>query len=160
MLRKQIFTDTARPDTSRPDIKDIPALATVLMTSETPDHPVDNVFDRRGGPGGTRWVAGTDGEQTLVVAFDQPQAIHRIGVEIEELASSRTQVLSLALSQDGGRTYREHVRQEFNFSPPGTTFEREDWAVPAEHVTHVRLVILPDKGHAPARATLTSLTIR
>ena len=42
------------------------------------------------------------------------------------------------------------LRQEYNFSPPGTTFEREDWAVPAEGVTHLRLVIRPDKGASPA----------
>ena len=45
-------------------------------------------------------------------------------------------------------------------SPPGTTFERESWRVPAEGVTHLRVVIQPDKGGAPYLATLTSLTIR
>ena len=62
-------------------------------------------------------------------------------------------------SDDGGRTYRERIRQEFNFSP-GTSFEREEWSMPAERVTHVRIVIQPDKGNAPRRATLTSLTVR
>ena len=50
--------------------------------------------------------------------------------------------------------------QEYNFSPPGTTFEREDWMVPAEGVTHLRLWIKPDKGGKPCRATLTSLALR
>src|SRR5262247_4948538 len=31
-----------------------------------------------------------------------------------------------------------HLRQEFTFSPSGTTFERENWSVPAEGVTHLR----------------------
>ena len=68
-------------------------------------------------------------------------------------------MLIISLSADGGRTYRERIRQEFNFSP-GTTFEREEWSVPAERITHVRVVIQPDKGHARHRATLTSLTVR
>src|SRR4029450_903872 len=87
------------------------------------------------------------------------QSIRAIGVEAEEPSASRTNVLIISLSADGGRTYQERIRQEFNFSP-GTTFEREEWSVPAERITHVRLVIQPDKGHAPYRATLTSLTVR
>jgi len=73
---------------------------------------------------------------------------------------SRNQVLTLSLSQDGGQTYREILRQEFNFSPPGTTFERERWAVPAASVSHLRVTIRPDKGGNLGRASLTSLTIR
>jgi hypothetical protein len=118
------------------------------------------VFDGHGGPGGTRWVASVDGEQALILAFDTPQTIREVRLEIEELYASRTQVLTLSLSQDGGRTYREILRQEFNFSPPGTTFERERWSVPAERVTHLRVAIRPDKGGTPFRATLTSLEIR
>lgn len=52
------------------------------------------------------------------------------------------------------------LRQEYNFSPPATTFEREDWAVMADSVTHLRLVIKPDKGDKPCLATLTSLVLR
>jgi hypothetical protein len=69
-------------------------------------------------------------------------------------------VTHLAASCDGGRTYRELLRQEYNFSPPGTTFEREDWSVKAEGVTHLRLSIRPDKGGKPCRATITSLGLR
>jgi hypothetical protein len=59
-----------------------------------------------------------------------------------------------------GRTYREVLRQEYNFSPTGTTFEREDWEVGGEHVTYLRLVILPHKGCKPCRATISSLVLR
>jgi len=160
MLRKQILSDPSTTGASRADVKDIPALATVLVTSEAPGHPVDYLFDALGGPGGTRWMAGADGEQTLVLAFDAPQTIRAIGIEAEEPSATRTNVLTISLSGDGGRTYQERIRQEFNFSQPGTTFEREEWTVPAERITHVRVVIQPDKGHAPHRATLTSLTVR
>jgi hypothetical protein len=166
MLRKQIIPTPGSAGAAAPirivdpDAKDIAALATVLVTSESPDYPVDRLFDGRNGRGGTRWVASAAGEQTLILAFDTPQAIRDVSLEVEELQTSRTQVLTLAVSHDGGRSYREILRQEFVFSPPGTTFERESWRVPAEGVTHVRLVIQPDKGGAPHRATMTSLTIR
>jgi len=163
MLRKQILQDPVNRQgqvVPKPDIKNIPALATVLVTSESPDHPVDHLFDAQDRPGGTRWIAAADGEQTLIVAFDAPQTIREVSLEAEERQASRTQVLTLSLSRDGGRTYFELLRQEFTFSPSGATFERETWAVPAEGVTHLRFVIQPDKGHTPCRATLTSLTIR
>ena len=160
MLRKLILSDRPGARAPRADVKDIPALATVIVTSEAPEHPVDHLFDASGGPGGTRWIAGADGEQTLVLAFDAPQSIRAIGIEVEEPSATRTNVLTISLSEDGGRTYQERIRQEFNFSQPGTTFEREEWSVPAERVTHLRVVIQPDKGHAPHRATLTSLTVR
>jgi hypothetical protein len=166
MLRKQIIPTPGSAGADAPrqivdqDAKDIAALATVLVTSESPDHPVDHLFDGRNGRGGTRWIASAAGEQTLILAFDTPQTIRDVSLESEELQTHRTQALILALSQDGGRSYREILRQEFVFSPPGTTFERESWRVPAEGVTHLRVVIQPDKGGAPCLATLTSLTIR
>jgi hypothetical protein len=159
MLRKQIMGQPPRQWLT-PDVKDIPALATVLITSEAPDHPIDHAFDSRGGRGGTRWVAAADGEQTVILAFDMPQTIRQIIVEVEETSTSRTQVLSISVSEDSGRTFREQIRQEFNFSPPGTTFEREEWSIDGPAVTHLRVVIQPDKGGAFGRATLTTLAIR
>jgi hypothetical protein len=40
------------------------------------------------------------------------------------------------------------------------TFERQEWAVIVEAVTHLQLVITPDKGGQPCRATLTSLVVQ
>jgi hypothetical protein len=91
--------------------------------------------------------------------FDSAQTIRRISVQIEEVAVSRTQELSVSVSSDGGRTYRQLVRQEFNFSPPDTSFEHEDWSVVADAVTHLRLEIRPDKGGRIGRATLTALSL-
>jgi hypothetical protein len=145
--------------TSRPEELDIAALATVLVTSEASDHPIENAFDDRRGPGGSRWIAAEPGEQTLIVAFDTRQTLRQITVEIEEQEVSRTQELQVAVSEDGGQTYRELVRQEYNFSPPGTTFEREEWSLPAQLVTHVRLWIQPDKRGRPCRAALTALVL-
>jgi hypothetical protein len=139
---------------------DVAALASVAVTSEMPDHPVENAFDNRGGPGGSRWTAATPGEQTLILAFDAPQTIHQVLLEVEENQDSRTQELHLAVSHDGGNTYRELLRQEFTFTPPGTTFEREAWTIAAAKVSHLRLCIKPDKGARPCRASLTTLSLR
>ena len=159
MLRKQIIGVTTTTPVPMPGRIDVAALATVLVTSEDADHPVDHAFDHLTGPGGTRWVAGELGEQVLILAFDAPQSIRRVLLEVEEREVARTQEIQLAVSGDGGLAYRELLRQEYNFSPPGTTFEREDWAVVADGVTHLRLRIKPDKGGKPSRATITTLAL-
>ncbi len=160
MLRKLILNPhPATPDVTTNEI-DIAAVATVQVTSEAPDHPIDLALDDHRGPGGTRWIAGEAGEQTVILAFDSPQTINQILLEVEEPEVARTQDLQLSLSCDGGRTYRELLRHEFNFSPGGTTFEREKWTVSAQGLTHLRLVIKPEKGNKPSRATLTSLVLR
>jgi hypothetical protein len=159
MLRKQIVPRRSSESVSLAGELSIPDVATVQVTSEEAEHPIENAFDHNRGPGGTRWIAGGPGEQMVTLLFDRPQTIRTIGVEIEELAVSRTQELSLSISSDEGRTYRELVRQEFNFSPPGTSFERELWSVSAGAVTHLRLEIKPDKGGRVGRATLTSLRL-
>lgn len=162
MLRKQVFKQESRHDSpiASATMLSIPDIASVLVSSEDPSHPIDHVFDDRNGPGGTRWVAAENGEQTIILAFDDPQRIQKVNLEIEEPEASRTQELSLAISSDSGRTYREVLRQEYNFSPPDSTFEREWWAVPAENVTHFRLIIKPDKGGNTCRATVTSLKLQ
>ena len=96
----------------------------------------------------------------MILAFDTPQTIRHVGLEVEERHVSRTQELHLSVSNDGGETYRECRRQEFNFSPDGATFEREEWAMSEPGVTHVRVTIKPDKGGKNCRATLTSLALR
>lgn len=159
MLRKQIIKADGAITASTPGAIDIIAVATVQVTSEDARHPVENAFDGRRGPGSPRWIAGDPGEQAVILAFDAPQSIRRVILEVEEPEVGRTQELRLAVSSDGGRTYRELLRQEYTFSPPDTTFEREDWEVQAEGITHLRLAITPEKGGGPSRATITSLVL-
>jgi hypothetical protein len=159
MLRKQIISKRSEEPTSLQGEIPIADVATVQVTSEAADHPIDHAFDRSRGPGASRWIADAPGEQSVVLVFDSPRTIRQIGLEVEELTVSRTQELAVSVSADGGRTYRELVRQEFNFSPPGTSFERERWSVSADAVTHLRLEIKPDKGGRVGRATLTSLAV-
>ena len=159
MLRKQIMTTHQTMHGRSGAEKDIAAVATVLVSSEDPRHPIDYAFDGRRGPGASRWIAEQSGEQMVILAFDTPQTLHKILVEVEEPETSRTQEMAVSISQDGGQTYRELVRQEYNFSAPGTTLEREEWSVNADAITHLQLGIKPDKGGKGGRATLTTLAL-
>jgi len=160
MLRKQILTEWPVSTGLPAGEKEIAAIATVWVTSETVDHPIDRAFDSSRGPGGSRWVAAEPGEQRLMLVFDAPQTLRTIIVEVEEPEVSRTQELQIGISLDDGKTFQELRRQEYTFSPPGTTFEREEWAITTTGVTHLYLVIIPDKGGRPGRATLTTLSLR
>jgi hypothetical protein len=157
MLRKQLLQPVKSHELGG-EIS-IADTATVLVTSELPDHPIDHICDGQGGPGSTRWIAEQSGDQTVVLAFDTARNIDTVSLEIEEREVSRTQELTLATSRDGGQTYREVLRQEFNFSPSGTTFEHEEWRLAAEGITNLRVWIRPDKGGKPCRASMTSLIL-
>lgn len=158
-MRKQIIEEHPAPVTPLLGGLDLVSLATVLVSSERPDNPAENAFDGRNGPGGSRWIAEHVGEQTFCLAFDEPQNLKSLQLEIEEIQESRTQEIQLAVSLDNGTTFQELLRQEFNFSPPGTTYEREKWNLNVEGVTHVRLRIKPDKGGQHGKASITSLVL-
>lgn len=153
ILRKENVTDL-------PQGIDIPALASALISSEDPAHPIENAFDPSHGPGSSYWRAQDPGDQNIVLAFDTPQQIHQIVVEIEELQTPRSQELQISTSSDQGRTYTPVVTQGFNFSPPGTTFEREIWTVTLDPITHLRLLIKPDTSNDACYACLTSLILQ
>jgi len=160
-LHKRIINLADAPEVeSDVEAIDITAVTTVIVTSEDPAHPIDNIFNDEDHTNSGRWVASNPGEQCLILDFDTPQTIRQIVLAIEEREVQRTQELTISISSDGGRSYQELIRQEYNFSPPGTTWERETWTVLAERVTHLRLQIKPDKGGKPCHATVTSLLLR
>src|SRR5207248_8601034 len=155
MLRKEILR-TDRVSNDRGAEIDIAARATVLVTSEDPDHPIDHAFDGQRGPGASRWISGASGPQTVVVAFDAPQTIRALLVEIDEPDTARTQEMEVSISTDGGATYRHVLRQEYNFSPPGTSYDNERWSVVAAGVTHVRWTLKPVVGGSASGGLLRS----
>ena len=159
-LRKRIIKRVRWHNSSGMSQLDILSVATILVTSEAAAHPVDHIFDDQRGPGASRWLAADPGEQGVILEFDTPQTIRRVTLEVEEPEVSRSQEVSVSISSDGGNTYRELIRQEYNFSPPGTAFERENWTLFADGITHFRLWITPDKGGKPCRATVTSLQLQ
>jgi hypothetical protein len=48
--------------------------------------------------------------------------------------------------------------QQYNFSPNGSTYQREELRLDLNEVTHLRLIVVPNKGGTGA-ATLTSLRL-
>ena len=71
----------------------------------------------------------------------------------------RTQEFFLRWSSDGGQSYREIVRQQYNFSPPDAAREVEDYDVNLDGVTALKLGIVPDISGGSARASLAQLSV-
>jgi hypothetical protein len=63
------------------------------------------------------------------------------------------------MSSDGGRSFREIVRQQWNFSPPETNRESEEFQVDLSDVAVLELIIVPDISGGTARASLKSLRL-
>ena len=94
-----------------------------------------------------------------LVRIDRPRII-RIWLVFEETGAERTQEFVLRWFSDGGHSFREIVHQQWNFSPPDTTRETEDYRVELSDVTVLELVIVPDKSRGvAARASLKSLRL-
>ena len=120
---------------------DLQSLAQVELTSEDAANPIEAALVPGAGLG---WRAAQAGEQTISLLFDELQRVRRIQLLFHEDQQARTQEFVLRWSPDGGQSYRELVRQQYNFSPPGVTREFEDYAVDLAGVTILELTIVPD----------------
>jgi len=156
-MRKRLFTPT--PQGIRPHDEgwlDLDRAAVVEVTSEEKEYPVESALvsgEMRG------WRAADSGTQTIRLIFDEPQRLTRISLLFEESETERTQEFVLRWSPDGGRSFREIVRQQWNFSPPDTIREVEEYRVELSDVTVLELVIVPDISREAARASLKSLRL-
>jgi hypothetical protein len=135
---------------------DLQSLAQVELTSEDAANPIEAALV----PGAELgWRAAQAGEQTICLLFDELQRVRRIQLLFHEDQQARTQEFVLRWSPDGGQSYREIVRQQYNFSPPGMTREFEDYAVDLASVTALELRIVPDISGGDARASVAQLRI-
>jgi hypothetical protein len=101
---------------------DLAGCATIVYSSEQPDHPVDHLLDGHSGPGATRWIsARPDTIEHILVEFNRPPTISRLVYDVEEAERERTQEVRVEVSEDGGRGYHQIVVEEYNFSPRGGT---------------------------------------
>jgi hypothetical protein len=62
-------------------------------------------------------------------------------------------------SSDGGSSFREIVRQQWNFSPPQMIREVEEYQVKLSNVTVLELIIVPNMSGGSARASLKNLRL-
>lgn len=156
-MRKRLL-DLAQQHVTSEDSSwlDLDRLADVEITSEDPAHPIEAALlsNRTSG-----WRAKGLGEQTIRLHFVSPQHIRRIQLRFVESDVERTQEFVLRWSQDGGQTFQDIVRQQWNFSPHGSTAETEDHHVNLPKVTALELHIIPDIGNNRAPASLDRLRV-
>ena len=110
------------------------------VTSEENGFPIESALLGGENQG---WRAAYPGTQTVRLIFDKPQYLRRIWLEFEDSENTRTQEFVLRWSPDGGDSFREIVRQQWNFSLPDSVREVEDYAVELSDVTVLELIIQP-----------------
>lgn len=131
-------------------------IAVVQLTSEDPSHPIESALlpgEQRG------WRAAEAGTQSIRLIFNEPQRLKRISVIFEETENNRTQEFLLRWSGNGGKTFREIVRQQWTFSAPNTVREIENYSVELSSVTQLELIVVPDINGREVRASVKSLRL-
>lgn len=155
-MRKSIVPDPSIDSAARePGWLDLERLARVEVSSEDPAHPVEDALRTSGAAG---WRAGAAGPQTLRLRFDEPQRLQRIRLHFEETQHERHQEFVLRWSADG-KSFREIVRQQWNFSRSGSTSEAENYTVALDGVRVLELQVVPDTSGGDARASLVELRL-
>ena len=156
-MRKRLITPSPQNAAPRDEgWLDLNRAGVVEVTSEDKEYPVESALVSGEMLG---WRAAESGTHTIRLIFDQPQKLRRIALVFEEAETARTQEFVLRWSADSGHSFQEIVRQQWNFSPPETTREIEEYHVDLSGVTVLELVIVPDISRGAARASLKSLRV-
>jgi hypothetical protein len=152
VMRKVIKPDTVKvPPQSQDDWLDLEDIATVEVTSEDPLFPIESALAGKG----SGWRAAGPGKQVIRIVLDDPRPLRRIRLEFVENDVERTQEFTLRWSEAGG-PFREFVRQQWNFSPQGSTNEIEDYWVKLDKVSALELTLEPALAPNSAYATLAA----
>lgn len=133
---------------------DLDRSASVGVTSGNPQHSFRDALQGQTIEG---WRAPEPGPHTICVRFDKPMSIRRIRLEFREADSARTQEFTLSAVAGGHK--RHIVRQQWTFSPDGSTGEVEDYVVNLSAVTALELCIDPGRHDKQAYASLHSIAI-
>jgi hypothetical protein len=156
-VRKRLISQTVpSPEPSAQAWLNVDRAASVEVTSEESGYPIESALlmgEKRG------WRAANAGTQTIRLIFDEPQKLRRIWLVFEDTENTRTQEFVLRWSADTGQSFREIVRQQWNFSQPNAVRETEDYAVEIAGVKTLELVIVPDIKGGAARASLRNLRL-
>lgn len=147
-MRKRIVTPTPAMAHAQEDWLDLERAATVEVTSEDKDFPIESSLSIKPRQG---WRAAEPGAQTIRLVFDEPQELKRISLVFEENEIRRTQEFVLRESSNLGGPFREIVRQQWNFSAPTSTREIEEYRVELSDVGILELTIVPDIRRCGAR---------
>jgi hypothetical protein len=156
-MRKRIITQGSK-DVIPPDQNwlDLENLAEAEVTSEDASHPIESALKPAEGPG---WRASEFGLQTVRLLFDKPLVVRHIRLVFQGDGQDRTHEFVLRWSSDGGQSYREIVRQQYNFNSPHNTLEIEEYTVDLVGLTTLELSIVPDISGGLARASVAQLCL-
>lgn len=139
-MRKSILSpnaDHAIPSSNQ--WLDLEVLTRVEISSEDPLYPFENALREDGRNG---WRAAAPGPQVIRLTFDKPQSIRRIRLEFREDGQERFQEFAL-YAMNKNQVRQEVLRQQWNFSPDGSTQEIEDYPVELADVIAIELQIDP-----------------
>ena len=121
-------------------------VAKVEVSSEDDLFPIEHAL----APGATTgWRASVPGPQVIRLLFDEPLPVRRIEVHVVERAAERSQEFAVYAGA-GLEEMREVVRQQFSFSPRGSTEEIERYTVSLDGVRVLELRIDPDRVNETA----------
>ena len=130
---------------------DLEEIARVEVTSEDPNFPIEAALAAAEGSG---WRAAEKGTRIIRIVLDNPRTLHWIRLEFSETEIERTQEFTLRWSDETAGPFREIVRQQWNFSPQGSTSEVEDYQVQLKNLSVLELTLKPDLTPNNAFATL------
>ena len=156
MRKRLIHADQQAALPAADDWLPLDELAEVEISSEDAGCPIESALLPAAGAG---WRAAVPGKQTIRLLFPQPQALRRIHLSFVETAVQRTQEYLLRWSADGGQSFRDIVRQQWNFNPQGANTETEEHQVELSGVNVLELVITPEIGGGDAVASLAHLRV-
>ena len=147
-MRKSIVSPSAVAATPISDLwRDLERIARVEISTEDDQFPIEHAL---GKDVTTGWRASMTGPQIVRLLFDAPLAIRRIQLHFVDKVSERSQEFAVFAGEVG--ELGEVVRQQWNFSPHGTTEEIEDYTVDLRDVTVLELRIDPDRSHDPKQS--------
>jgi len=144
-MRKSIVSPSNAAATPIGELwRDLERIARVEISSEDESFPIEHALSRTVTGG---WKAATTGPQLIRLHFDEPLAVKRLQLHFVDKTSERSQ--EFAVFAGAGAELKEVVRQQWSFSPQGSTEETEDYTVNLSGITTLELRIDPDRSHDP-----------
>jgi hypothetical protein len=124
--------------------RDLERIARVEISSEDERFPIEHALGKKESAG---WRAATTGPQLIRLHFDEPLNIKRLRLHFVDREAERSQEFSVYAGS--GTELKEVVRQQWSFSPNGSTEEIEDYTVNLSGITTLEVRIDPDRSHDP-----------
>ena len=158
-MRKSIVSPSAVAATPISDLwRDLERIARVEISSEDDQFPIEHALGKKETTG---WRAAATGPQLIRLHFDEPLSIKRLQLHFVDKSAERSQ--EFAVYAGSGDKLNEVVRQQWSFSPNGSTEEIEDYAMSLNGITTLEVRIDPDRSHDPKQsqnyASLQSLKL-